>query len=514
MYLVSAEEMRKIDEKTIGEVGIPGVVLMENAGLRVVEAIETILGDVRKKKISIFAGKGNNGGDGFVIARHLINMGAEVKVLLVGKLDQVAGDARINLEILQKMGVKIFILDNDNAINIVRVALVYTDLVVDAIYGTGFKGAVSPHLGGIIEAINSSAKPVIAVDIPSGLEADTGKVNGPCIMAAHTITFGFPKIGLVLYPGSKFVGNLEVANISIPRQVADSLGIKRFLINGNMISSAIPIRDDNSHKGTYGKVLVIGGAPGLTGAPAMAGVAALRIGAGLVTIGLPTSINSIMEVKVTEVMSKPLPETNEGTIGMKALQTILDSSGDMDVLAIGPGLSIHTETQQLIHSIIQQVEKTIVLDADGINAMVDNTAIFLNKKGQMVITPHSGEMARLLGIEINEVEKNRLAIAEKAASEWGITVVLKGHRTIVACPDGRTFVNPSGNPGMATAGSGDILTGIIAGLIGQGLSPENGAIAGVYIHGLAGDMLAKERGMMSIIATDLLEILPITTKNL
>jgi ADP-dependent NAD(P)H-hydrate dehydratase / NAD(P)H-hydrate epimerase len=513
LYLVSAEEIKKVDEAAIGKLGIPGIVLMENAGLRVVEMIENLLGEVRGKKIALFAGKGNNGGDGFVIARHLINMGAEVKVMLLGRVEQVTGDAKINLEILIKMGVKIFILDNENAINVVRVALVYTDLVVDAIYGTGFKGMVSNQLGSIIEVINSCQKTIIAVDIPSGVEASTGKVNGPCIKATHTITFSYPKIGLLLFPASKFVGQLEIANISIPETAVKELGLKRYLVTGNMVNNLVPPRETNGHKGSYGKVLILGGSVGLTGAPAMAGVAALRIGAGLVTIGLPKSLNSIMEVKVTEVMTKPLPETEAGTLSSDSLQGIRVLAQEMDAIAIGPGMGINQEIKELVPNLIKSLTNPLVLDADSLNALVDNLDSLQEKKGEIIITPHPGEMARLLGVEISHVEKNRLSIAEKAAQDWGVIVVLKGYRTIIACPDGTTYINPTGNPGLATGGSGDVLTGIIAGLIGQGLSPKDGAVAGVYFHGYAGDLLAQERGMMSIMATDILEILNLVTKK-
>ncbi|HWI55132.1 MAG TPA: NAD(P)H-hydrate epimerase, partial [Desulfobacteria bacterium] len=309
MYLLTAEEMRKLDHTAINELGIPGIVLMENAGLQVVQEVFNLIGDPKGKTVTIFAGKGNNGGDGFVIARHLINSGAEVKVFLFADPGEITGDAKTNLDILVAMGHKVFPIIKPNSLNVVRLAMVYADIVIDAIFGTGFKGKVPTNIGNVIEIINTSAKPVISVDIPSGLEADTGRVAGPCIKASSTITFAQNKLGLIVGDGPGNVGKLTVADISIPEALVQSQQIKRYLVTHDIIKSWLPERKADSHKGTYGRVLVVGGSRGLSGAAAMASMGALKAGAGLITLAVPAGLHDLMEVKLTEVMTKPLPET-------------------------------------------------------------------------------------------------------------------------------------------------------------------------------------------------------------
>lgn len=514
MRITTAEEMRELDRAAIEDLGIPGLVLMENAGLRVVEIAAEMLDEVRGKKVTIVAGKGNNGGDGFVVARHLINMGADVKVLLLANIDEIKGDARVNLDILLKMDQKIHTITDDKSLNILRIALVYSELVIDAIFGTGFKGAAEKHLGEIIEIINDTEKPVIAIDIPSGLEANTGKVHGPCIQAVCTVTFALPKIGLMVYPGAKYVGELYIADISIPDVLIERYDIPRFLITEEHVRSLIKPRDPEGHKGTYGKVTLLGGSPGLTGAVNMASQAAVRIGAGLVTLGIPMSLNDILEAKLTEVTTKPLPETDNKTLGKNAFNQCLDLAATSDVVALGPGMSTEVLTTKLVQELVQHIKKPLILDADGLNALALNKEVFKKCEAPLVLTPHPGEMARLMGIELDEIKNNRINIAMQAARKFNAVIVLKGARTIVATPEGRLYVNTTGNPGMATGGSGDVLTGIIAGLVAQGLTCEEAAVAGVYIHGLAGDIAANEKGEMGLIAGDMIHALPEATKTL
>jgi len=514
LRIVTAAEMRNLDQAAIGQLGIPGVVLMENAGLGVVQVVEKILGDVRGRKVLVLAGKGNNGGDGFVVARHLLNMGAEVKVLLLAEADQISGDARINLDILQKMGLKIYSAVNANSLNIVKIAVMYTDLIIDAIYGTGFTGAVSEHAGNIIAMANESGKPIVAVDIPSGVEADSGRVNGPCIRASHTVTFGLPKLGLILEPGAGCCGDLTVADISIPEGLIDRFNIKRFLITGEMVRSWLPARSPESHKGSFGRVVVLGGSEGLTGAAALAAEGALRAGAGLVTLGVPKSLNGIMEVKLTEVMTKPLPETDGKSLSREAQQDIEEMLAGADVAAIGPGLSRNPSTIQLVQELLPNLKIPAVIDADGLNALAWKVEVLQQVQAPLVLTPHPGEMARLIGKTIEEVQANRLETAGEAAREWQKVVVLKGARTVIACPDGSLYINTTGNPGMATGGTGDVLTGIIAGLIAQGLTPQQAAVAGVYLHGAAGDYIKARKGMMALVAGDLLEGLAAVTRDM
>lgn len=513
MYLLTAEEMRRVDQTAIKDLGIPGVVLMENAGLRVLEAIREIIGHPRGKKVVIFAGKGNNGGDGFVVARHLLNEGSEVKVLLFADICEITGDAKVNLNILQSMGQKIFSINSPNSLNIVRLAVTYTDLVVDAIFGTGFKGRVPEHHANVIDIINASEKPVVSVDIPSGLEANTGRVNGACVRAASTVTFAYAKIGLLVRQGPEYTGKLTVADISIPPDMAARQGIKRFLVTREIIRKIIPARDPEGHKGTYGRVLVVGGSQGLSGAAVLAGNAALRAGAGLVTLAAPAGLHDILEVKLTEVMTRPLPESEGCSIGIEALKDVREMLMSVDVLALGPGLSTREQTVEFVRQLLPGLERPTVIDADGLNALEGKPGIIKNCKAPLILTPHPGEMARLMGIKTEEVQNNRIEVSLEAARELEAVIVLKGNRTVIAHPDGTLFINPTGNPGMASGGTGDVLTGIIAGLLGQGLPPLDAAVAGVYFHGLAGDLAAAAKGMMSLVAGDLLDYLPQATRE-
>ncbi|BAF58838.1 predicted Carbohydrate kinase [Pelotomaculum thermopropionicum SI] len=513
MRVVTAGEMKALDKAAIEEYGISGLVLMENAGRQVAEVVRQVLGEVRGRVITVFIGKGNNGGDGLVAARHLLNMGAEVKVMALADTAEITGDALVNLEIWQKMGQRVYSLRHGDGINIVRLALMNTDLIVDAIYGTGFKGRVAEKAGRIIEVLNGSGKPVVAVDIPSGLEADTGRVNGPCLRAAHTVTFGLPKLGLLLEPGAGYAGRLHVADISIPAGLVSKAAPRRYVITAGLVREWLPSRPLESHKGDYGRVLVVAGSRGMTGAACLAGEAALRAGAGLVTVAVPETLHDIMEVKLTEVMTAPLPDTGGGALSREAGQRILAMLERADVLAIGPGLSTSSEVAAVVRELLPQVKVPCVIDADGLNVLAGAGDILRKIQAPAVITPHPGEMARLLGTTVQEVQRDRLAAALKASAAWNVTVLLKGARTIVASPDGAVYINPTGNPGMATGGSGDVLTGTVAALVAQGLEPEKAAAAGAYMHGLAGDLAAAEKGMMSLVAGDILAALPASAKK-
>ncbi|MCG8403355.1 MAG: NAD(P)H-hydrate dehydratase [Firmicutes bacterium] len=508
MRLVTAAEMAAVDRLAIEEFGIPGIVLMENAGLRVVEIITGILGDPAGKKVLIFSGKGNNGGDGFVVARHLHGRNAEVQVFLAAEQDQITGDALVNLNIWKKTGQKTFSLTKNNNINLVRLALMNADLVVDALFGTGFRGSVRQPLIPVIEAINTGGKPVVAVDIPSGLEADTGKTNGPCIHAQHTVTFALPKIGLVVPDARAYVGKLHIVDISIPATILADNPAKRHYITGQLINKWWPRRKGLEHKGSFGRVLLIAGSRGMSGAAVLASQAAARSGAGLVTLGVPAGIHDTVETKLTEVMTFPLPETGQGTLDRAALDEIIHRAGKADVVALGPGLGGGKETKALVREILLKLEKPCVLDADGLNAMAGKTELFRLFKSHLVLTPHPGEMARLCGAGMDQMPNNRLETALKKAAQWNAVVVLKGAGTVVAGADGTSYINGTGNPGMAGGGTGDVLTGIIAGFVAQGLQPLEAAAAGVYLHGLAGDSAAREKGMAGMLAGDLLAHLP------
>lgn len=514
MKVVTAQEMREIDQKAINEFMIPGVVLMENAGQRVVQAVLDKLPDIQGKTVTIFTGRGNNGGDGLVAARHLFNMGADVKVLLLESPDKISGDAGINLEIWRRMGQKVYTVTQKDDFNAVRLFLVRTDIIVDAIYGTGFRGAVKEYVGRIIEAINASEKTVVSIDIPSGVEADTGRVSGPCIRANLTVTFGLPKVGLLLEPGAGCAGEIRVEDISLPGSLLTDEKIRCNLIDGVLVRNWIPFRPASSHKGDYGRVLVVAGSRGMAGAACLAAEAAARAGAGLVTLAVPGGIYEPVASKLAEVMVYPLPQTWEGSISKEAVPAIRGMLEKADVLALGPGLSTNPETVEAVRKIVSVSSVPTVLDADGLNAFAEQADLLKKARKPMVMTPHPGEMARLAGIQVDAIQGDRLETARSWSANWGTVLVLKGSRTIVASPDGTVYINTTGNPGMATGGSGDVLTGVIAGLMAQGIDAAGSAAAGVYLHGLAGDAAAQQKGLMGLIAGDILEALPGASRSI
>ncbi len=513
MKLLKADEMRNIDRRASTEFGIPSLILMENAGLRTLEVIEEILGKTENRMIIILAGKGNNGGDGLVIARHLINSGAIVETYLTGQAEELTDDSRVNYEILLKMGARIFPLSNEKDLDPLMLSLMNADLIVDALYGIGFKGSLNQFDSRLVKMVNWCRALVVAVDIPSGVEADTGRVHGDAIRANHTVTFALPKIGLVLEPGKEYAGTLSVADISIPTVLLEDKTIKTNLINEAMLSALIKPRSANSHKGTYGHALLVGGSPGMVGAIMMSSQAALRTGAGLVTAAVPESLTAVVDSSLMEVMTAPLAETGQSAIALEALPAIENLLGTVSVCAIGPGMSRYSEAGTIVRHIMERSGVPLVIDADGLNALENDAAILKDRQVPIVLTPHPGEMARLTGKSIEEIQSQRLDITRTFAQKWGVTLVLKGNKTIVANPSGEVYINISGNPGMATAGSGDVLTGIISGLIAQGLKPQDAAFAGVYLHGLAGDLAAGIKGERGLIAGDLISCLPEVLKK-
>lgn len=514
MRVATAAEMREIDRKAMDKYGIPGIVLMENAGRRVVEAVCRHLGgDVKGKVITVFVGKGNNGGDGLVVARHLLNMGADVRVLMVADPEHLKGDAAVNLDIWRKMGQKIYPIYKPNGINLVKVSLMSTDLIVDAIFGTGFRGTVNEKIGRVIQLINASGAPVISVDIPSGLEADTGRIGGQCVKAAATVTFGLPKLGMVLEQGVSVTGRMEVADISLPKPLLFDTRIKRWLLSREVVSRWLPKRQADAHKGDFGRVLIVAGSVGMGGAAMLTARACLKSGAGLVTLAIPEPLHDAVAGRIPEVMTLPLPHAG-GALSMEALNALLEKQQKIDVLAIGPGLSQSDETVKLVLELLPQVTVPTVIDADGLNALARDTAVLEKIKAPAVLTPHPGEMARLLEMTVQEVQDNRVMLTQQCAEDWDCTVLLKGPRTLVADPAGELYINSTGNSGMATAGSGDVLTGIISGLIAQGMEVSRAAAAGAYIHGLAGDLACEQLGSHSLLAGEIIDYLPQSIKRL
>jgi NAD(P)H-hydrate epimerase len=512
MKVAKAAEMREIDRRAIDEFGLPGAALMESAGGEVARKVEEILGCASGKKICIFAGKGNNGGDGFVAARRLINKGAKVKVLLVEGKDAVTGDARLNLDVLYKTGSDVVELAGERDWDKAKFAAALADCLVDAIVGTGFRGEVDGHMAEIIKIINAADKPVVAVDIPSGIDANTGQVRGVAVKATHTVTFALPKPGLLFQPGAAYAGAVTVADIGIPSALLQAGDIKQNAVTAEYVRSILPQRQPWDHKGCSGRVLVVAGSQGLTGAAALTSAAAVRSGAGLVTLGVAASLNNIMENKLTEVMTKPLPETAWGSIGLQAVPYISQMAEGCDVLAVGPGLGQEDETAQAVREMVKSAGCPLVLDADAVNALAGYTDILLDLAALAVLTPHPGEMARITGLSAAKINADRLTSAQEAAAAWGAIVVLKGPATVVAFPDGEVFINTTGNAGMATGGTGDVLTGVIAAFIAQGLSSHDAAVAGVYIHGLAGDIAARQ-GMIGMTAGDVLQAIPAAIRS-
>ncbi|MGI6679312.1 MAG: NAD(P)H-hydrate dehydratase [Dehalobacterium sp.] len=510
MKLVTAEEMRQLDQTAINDYQIPGIVLMENAGLAVMSVIrEQFPESLLRGRILVFAGKGNNGGDGLVIARHLANAGCEVKIFLLCKPEELNGDALINWNVIRKMNLPYQIIITDRDLNLVKVGLMYTELIIDGIFGTGFKGQAQGTIAKLIDLINESGKPVLAIDLPSGMEANTGWVKGSCIQAQVTVTMGLPKIGMVLDPGAKFVGQMIVADISFPRVLITQGQFTRNLLDQELCQSFFPIRESDGHKGSYGHVVVIGGAPGMTGAVALSAWAAVRSGAGLVTAAIPIGLNGILENKLTEAMSLPLPETSEGcfsTEGLELLKKILPRK----VAVLGPGLSRHQEALGLVKGLIRDIPCPLVVDADALFPLKECRELLENSSYPVILTPHPGEMSRLIGRTVAEIQKDRVAAVTDCARRYRSIVVLKGARTLIATPEGHLYVNTTGNPGMATGGSGDVLAGMIGAFLAQGLAGVEAAALAVYLHGRAGDLAAVEKSQTGLAAGDIVNYLPKT----
>lgn len=505
MKVVNAEEIRRIDKRAIEEYGIPGLILMENAGLQVFLNILERYGPLDQKKVAVIAGKGNNGGDGFVVARHLYNRNIEVEVFLIGGSSDIKGDAKTNLDILKKIGIPFYenVTSND-----LSIPLRDADIIVDAIFGTGLSSEIkNPYLDAI-NSINSSRKPVVSIDVPSGVNSDTGEILGVAVKADLTVTFVLPKRGLLVFPGAEYTGVLKIADIGIPKRAIEEENIMVNLLTEEEIRALLPERRPDSYKTSFGHLLVIAGSVGKTGAAAMTSLSALRVGAGLVTLAIPKSLNDILELKLTEVMTLPLPETNELTISVSAQDILNEVLPRMTVIALGPGLSTHSETSKLVRDLVRKYEAPMVIDADGVNALINHLDVLKERKAPLILTPHPGEMARLIGKTSKDVQKDRIGIAQGFSKENNVFLVLKGARTIISDPDGNIFINPTGNPGMATAGTGDVLTGMISGLIAQGMEPLTATKTGVYLHGLAGDLTAEEFGEMGMIAGDIIEKIP------
>ena len=500
MKICTPKQMQEIDRKAIKELGIPGLELMENAGRGTFEEIIDRYGAIEDRRVIVICGKGNNGGDGFVVARYLKEEGIDVDIFLLCKKDVPKGDAAVNLQRAIQLDIPIHEVLKPEDFQIPLDTL----LIVDAIFGTGFSGEIKAPYDTIINVINNMPVPVVSVDTPSGLDGATGKVAEPTIEADLTVTFGLPKIGQTLYPGKEYCGSLEIVDIGFPPELDDD--INTYLVTEDDAEMLLPERKPDAHKGDYGKLFVLAGSTGLTGAAVMASNAALKCGTGLVVLGCPASLNPIFETKLTEVMTKPLPDVKkQGCLALRGMGEIRQQIDWADAVAIGPGIGTHHETTELVQRLVTQVEKPMIIDADGLNIIAKDPEILKQHKGPLIISPHPGEFSRLCGKSIEEITDNRLELASAFAREYNVTVILKGASSIIADPSGEAYINSTGNDGMATAGSGDVLTGLIGGFLAQGMDAAEAAVLATYVHGLAGDEAADITGKRGMIAGDILD---------
>jgi NAD(P)H-hydrate epimerase len=499
MKLATREIVREIDRVTIEEYGIPGIILMENAGRAVARVV--LQEFPQAKRVAIFAGGGNNGGDGFVVARHLMGEGLDVTTYLATDPRKYKGDALTNLEALRRIGGKLVELKGDFSV------YEKADAIIDALFGTGLDREVEGFYREVIEFINSQPVPRVAVDLPSGLNADTGFPLGVSVRASVTVTFVLPKLGLAIYPGIDYAGRVYVVDITTPKFLED--GIPFELITYDTVRGILKPRHPNTHKGSFGHLLVVSGSPGKTGAATLVGLGALRVGTGLVTVGIPRSLNPIMEEKLTEAMTEPLPETGSGCLGRESVEAVLNiMSSRKTALAIGPGISTTEDTAEFLYEILRRATIPIVVDADGITLIARNLGVLREVKVPLILTPHPGEMSRLVGKTSEEIQRDRIGVARDFSSMYNVYTVLKGARTVVSTPEGGVFINPTGNPGMASGGMGDVLSGVIGGFLAQGYSPQDACVLGVFSHGLAGDLAAKKRGEAGIVAGDVAHLMP------
>ena len=513
MLLVTANQMQDMDKKTIESFGIPGLVLMENAGRGAVDFLLKKFKNIKAKKIAVIAGRGNNGGDGFVIARYLMEKGMVVNTFLLSPQKKVEGDAKANMDLLQKLcdrshTCSIIEIPDVDTLKELKSHILHHDLFIDAILGTGLNSDVRGFFKDAIELINSSQQPVFSVDIPSGLHSDTGQPLGIAVKANATATFAFAKAGQLLYPGNGYTGDLKIIDIGIPKFIAQEKNIKLSLIEKKDIAACFKPRNFQNHKGRYGHLLVVAGSTGKTGAASLCANAAMRCGTGLVTVGVAKSLNKSIEPQVIESMTHPLPEKEKGILSDNCFDEIQTLLKGKQALALGPGLGTKKGTKKLVHKLIERSDVPLIIDADAINCIAENLNILKKKKAPAILTPHPGEMARLCDMTTLDIQADRIGIASQFAKTHDVILILKGAQTVVSLPDGRSFICPTGNPGMASGGMGDVLTGMIAGLCAQGFTLKDASLAGVYIHGMCADILAEDIGAFGFVATDIIQMIP------
>ena len=504
----TAAEMRALDLRAIEKLGIPGPRLMENAGRGAAALIAREWAPVRGKRVVILCGKGNNGGDGVVVARHLKAKGGRLQVLLLGTRGEVRGDAG---RALARWPGRVEEIRGDLGLAAVRSALGKADLIVDALLGTGLTGPAHGLVARAIEMANESAArgaiPVVALDLPSGLGSDSGTLLGPAVRADLTLTFAGLKRSLLLYPAAEDAGRVLEVPIGIPPAEVGR-GIATFLLEESDVRPLFPRRRPDAHKGTYGHLLVVAGSLGKCGAAALAGRAALRSGVGLCTVATAASQQPLVAGFGMELMTEPLAETGTQSIGFKAKDRILDLASQRDAVALGPGLSLDAESQALARALVSEVPRPMVVDADALSALAGHLDLLDEAPASRILTPHPGEMARMLGTSVAQVQAERIETVREFCSRHRVYLVLKGARSVLGYPDGRVVINPTGNPGMATGGTGDVLTGMIGAFLARRFDAAAAQQAGCYFHGLAGDLAASDRGEEGLIASDVIEAIP------
>jgi hydroxyethylthiazole kinase-like uncharacterized protein yjeF len=504
MRIVTNREMKEIDTWSMRTLGIPGTVLMENAGRGCVNVLEQYF-SVENLKVLIICGKGNNGGDGFVIARHLQNRGAVVKIILPGKGKELRGDALVNYKLAKKAQIDIHETKSYASINTIFTNF-QPGVIVDALFGTGCKGAPHGVYYKLIEMMNRSDSFIFSVDIPSGINGDNGHFEKTCVIADATATMCLPKRGNYLYPGRAFCGDIYTIDIGIPYHLIDE-GYPR-VTTFEDIYRIMPLRPPDGHKGTFGNVLIIAGARGFSGAAAMAALSALKLGAGLVRLAAPEGIMDALESKLLEVVKVPLPQTAEETISTAAIDVLTPLMKQSDVVVIGPGITTQSETASFVFKILPKVRVPLIIDADALNCIAHNIQFFKKIKTPFIITPHPGEFSRLTHLSPQHINDNRIDLAPKFSKEFGGVLLLKGAPTVIASPRAETYINPIGNSGLASAGSGDVLVGMIAGLCAQHVPLLDASRAGAFLHGLCAELAMDKNSEYSLIASDIIDYIP------
>ncbi len=505
MRILNADQMREADRRTIQDIGLASLVLMENAGRQVVAAIESLYPDLADRRVAIVCGKGNNGGDGFVVARTLHQRGVEVSVFVIGKVTEIKGDARINLEILGRIGQTVVEVADETAWELHGMEITGHDLIIDAMFGIGLSAPLTGFYETVVADINEGGVPIVSIDMPSGMSADTCDLIGDAIDATVTVTLGAPKLPLVLPPAESKSGEVVVADIGIPADIFDQLeGPHIELLTREQMRPLIPARAVDAHKGDCGRVVVVAGSIGKAGAAVLCAHGAMRSGAGLVTVASPRSCQPTIAAHGVEYMTEGLDETPAGTVHFSAVSAVL--AIDADVIVAGPGLGRGEGVTTFIRELIDKYDGPLVLDADALNAFADEPSLLVGREGRdLIITPHPGEMARLVGCSVEDLQADRIGIATDFAKRHQLYVVLKGYRTLVVTPDEKVFVNPTGCAGMATGGTGDVLAGMLAAWLGQLLDAEAACRLAVYLHGAGGELAEPDHGEVSMTAGDLVE---------